>query len=172
MPVMHTTAAIKGGINSLIETGEFLLGEPCSPFTLTKNTGIVESRSVVVYGRKLPLTEVRTRILTIKQEKFMHLFTDEKIGAMTSDELKSCISKVEEPSGSLDDLRRRLKSLQRTHHLALWHDHSSILGAGYILMTVHVLYDPAVFLNNSEYKDRTGDSLDVQEIVEEPELYI
>lgn len=68
-----------------------------------------------------------------------------------------------------DDL---LKSLQRTRHLALWHDHSTILGAGYILMTIHVLYDSAVFLTTDEYKRKTGETINVQAIIEEPELYI
>lgn len=62
----------------------------------------------------------------------------------------------------------------RTRHLALWHDHSSILGAGYLLMTIHVLYDSAVFLNNEQYERKTGENLpnSIQAVVEEPELYI
>lgn len=48
----------------------------------------------------------------------------------------------------------------------------TILGAGYILMTVHILYDPAVFLTSEEYKRKTGESIDLQQLIEEPELYI
>ena len=43
-----------------------------------------------------------------------------------------------------------VKVLQRSHALALWHDHSTILGSGYILITVHVLYDMAVLKSSDE----------------------
>lgn len=41
-------------------------------------------------------------------------------------------------------------------------------------MTVHVLYDSAVFLNSNEYRRKTGGNpqLSVQQLIEEPELYI
>lgn len=176
IPAMPTTAVIKQDINSLIETGELWLGEPCSPFTLIKSSvvdGVVEHKNSVVYGRKIPLTELRRKLIC-KQEKFMRLLSDEEIAAMTPDELKSyaCTSGVANSTDSLDNLKSKLKSLQRTRHLALWHDHSTILGAGYILMTVHVLYDSAVFLSNDEYERKTGENLNIQEVVEEPELYI
>lgn len=29
--------------------------------------------------------------------------------------------------------------------LALWHDHATLLGPGVVMITVHVVYDPAVF---------------------------
>ena len=38
---------------------------------------------------------------------------------------------------------------QRTRTLAFWHDHATILGHGYILMTVHVIYDTAVFMQET-----------------------
>ena len=43
-----------------------------------------------------------------------------------------------------------VKVLQRSHALALWHDHSTIPGSGYILITVHVLYDMAVLKSSDE----------------------
>ena len=178
MPCLPTTNIIKEEINSLIETGQLRLGEPCAPYTLIKSSvveGVVERTNSIVYGRKIPLTEIRNK-LNRKHEKFMHLLGDDEIDVMTVSELRSHISRVEEvtPIASSDILKSRLKSLQRTRHLALWHDHSSILGAGYLLMTVHVLYDSAVFLNNNEYTARTGEILPnhIQEIVEEPELYM
>ena len=41
-------------------------------------------------------------------------------------------------------------------------------------MTVHVLYDSAVFLSTEQYERKTGEKLryDVQTIIEEPELYM
>ena len=37
---------------------------------------------------------------------------------------------------------------------------------------VHTLFDPAVHLTNEEYKSKTGKTVNVQEIIEKPELYI
>ena len=90
----------------------------------------------------------------------MHLLSDEELMPCHLVSLKSYIGRFEDASDSLENLRGRLKSLQRTRHLALWHDHSTIiLGAGYLLMTVHVLYDSAVFLNYEKYKRKTGENL-------------
>lgn len=51
-------------------------------------------------------------------------------------------------------------------------DGATILGAGYILLTIHVLYDPVVFCSSAEYELRSGEQRSIQEIVEEPEIYI
>ena len=37
-----------------------------------------------------------------------------------------------------------LKNAQRCRFLVFWHDHSTILKSGYLLVIVHVLYDPCV----------------------------
>ena len=39
---------------------------------------------------------------------------------------------------------------------------------GYLVCLVYVLYDPAVFLTNAEYKIKTGKTVDVQTMVEKP----
>lgn len=171
MPSMLTTAAIRESISSMIEDGALVLGEPCSPFTLEKTkvvNGIVVRNTVIFYGRKIPLSQIRRKLI-LKHEKYMRLLTDIEIDAMTRDELQSLVGNSET---NLINLQSKLKSLQRTRHLALWHDHSSILGAGYILMTVHVLYESAVFLTEDEYKTKFNESHHIQQLVEEPELYM
>ena len=54
----------------------------------------------------------------------------------------------------------------------MWHDHATILGRGFLMITVHVLYDKGVFLTSKEYKDRTGEKVNVQAEVEQPEIYL
>ena len=39
----------------------------------------------------------------------------------------------------------RSKKLEHTRHLSLWHDHSVVLSRGYILVTLSVIFDEAVF---------------------------
>ena len=71
------------------------------------------------------------------------------------------------------DLRSMLANYQRTRTLAIWHDHASILGSGYILVTVGVIFDPAVFISEAEYQVKTGKSLnDIQQIIEEPYIHM
>lgn len=70
--------------------------------------GVVEKKTSVVYGRKIPLTEVRAKLLQ-KQEKYMHLLSDEVIDSMEICELKSLSMKtLADTSG---DLRSQFKSL-------------------------------------------------------------
>ncbi len=106
----------------------------------------------------------------------MHLLTDNEISLMPMDELRSKLENAGEASDSTScaELQHKLKSLQRSRSLVLWHDHSTILGAGYILMTIHVLYDPADFCSSAEYETKTGEKCfrSIQEITEEPEIYI
>ena len=46
---------------------------------------------------------------------------------------------------TIDELREMLRTLQRTRLLVFWHDHATILGHGYIMVTVHTVYHPAVY---------------------------
>ena len=58
-------------------------------------------------------------------------------------------------------------------HLAIWHDHSTILRTGYILFAVWVVYDPIVFLTDNEYSAKTGQTVsNLQEMIEEPAIHM
>ena len=71
------------------------------------------------------------------------------------------------------ELRERVRCLQRSRTILFWHDHSTILGCGYVLVTVQVVYDRAVFMSESEYFAATGKvSFNLQQLIEEPELYL
>ena len=50
------------------------------------------------------------------------------------------------------------------------HDHSSVLSRGYMLFTVNVVYDNAVFMNMEELAEEYKPSISLQEFVEEPHL--
>ena len=63
--------------------------------------------------------------------------------------------------------------MQRSRTISFWHDHSTILGCGYVLVTVQVVYNRAVFMSESEYYAATGNvSSNLQQLIEEPELYL
>ena len=106
-----------------------------------------------------------------KHEAYMRLTPDDVIDKMSAEELIKCVSQYEIVS-EVDHcyLKKRLKALERTRHLVLWHDHSSVLSRGYILITLNVIYDNAVF--DDRLYDESKHKLSLQEYVEQPEMYI
>ena len=105
----------------------------------------------------------------------MRLNTDSEIKAMSTDELQSQISLMNEDktqSHSTEELRQRLKQRQRTRFLGIWHDHATLLGMGAVMITVHVLYDPAVFYTQPEWDAKSEASLDLQATIECPLIHM
>ena len=139
----------------MIELGELTLGEPCYPQTLCKYTikgGELQYSETIVYGRKIPLIEVERKLLK-KHECLTH--SDEEIACFTKSHLLELYKQhhIQLLSNlSEETLQSTLKQYDRTRSIALWHDHSTILGRGYILLTVKVLYGPAVFNSSSNHK--------------------
>ena len=101
----------------------------------------------------------------------MRLTPDNVIDTMSLEDLVKCVSQFEMVTEKdVGFLRERLKALERTRHLVLWHDHSSVLSRGYILITLNVIYDDAVFDVGLFDENRHKKSL--QEYVEQPEMYL
>ena len=166
IPIPPTPHAIKKEWANLVSSGNIHMGEACSPYTTTKfvqRDGQVVRENVTVEGRKIPLHDIRVRMLQ-KQERFMHLLSDEAIDSMGLQELQNKVKTYKQnvETTVCDELKATLKTIQRTRSLALWHDHATLLGRGYIMITVHTMYDSAVF----------KDEPTIQSEVEVPELYL
>lgn len=69
-------------------------------------------------------------------------------------------------------LQSAIKRFQRTRSLIMWHDHGTILGLGCIILTAHVVYDPAVFYTQTEFEARHGKCQSIQSIVEQPVIHL
>ena len=149
------------------------MGVPCAPFSLTHyviNNGQLEQK-IVVTDRNFPLTDLRKRLLE-SHEKYMHLSTDEQINTLPADELRAIMTQMHEDTSDTDKkLRERLQVLQRTRTLAIWHDHATLLGLG-VMITVHVVFDAAVFYTQSEWNGNGGENINVQSIIERPSIYM
>ena len=65
---------------------------------------------------------------------------------------------------------QKSKALQSNRHLSMWHDHGTILGQGYIFITVKVIYDTCVFFRKDEYP--LNPNLNLQGTIERPEVHI
>ena len=86
------------------------------------------------------------------------------ISKLSFEELSQRVSKFE--AIETNDRQYLMKKLERTRHLSLWHDHSAVLSRGYILVTLSVIFDEAVF-DVSLYDERKH-GVKLQEYVEQP----
>ena len=127
--------------------------------------------TVILHSRKVPLIEIRQRLLK-NQEKYMRLQNDEQVDAMSMDEAIAFLKQNQEQVDDMGitQLRAKVKALQRNRHLSMWHDHGTILGQGYIFITVKVTYDTCVFFRKDEYP--LNPNLNLQGTIERPEVHI
>ena len=168
VPSHLTPAKIKEDWTKMITTGELTLGEQCHPCTIIKyntSNGTVTKSESTVYGRKIPLTDIRQKLIR-RHEKYMHLHTDREILEMSAIQLTEDLPPHDT---SLQNLREKLKKSERTRTIAIWHDHATILGHGYVLVTAKILYDTAVFKPDAKIPT-TSQVKNIQAFVEEPEV--
>ena len=176
MPCLPTVGTIKNEKKQLILSGELNIGEPCTPFNITKSIitseGDVEFRDVHIHGRKIPLHDIRVALLK-KHESYMRLSTDKQISSMSIEIIlfMTTVNYRPPPQASLEELQNTFSQLQRTRTLAIWHDHSTILNTGYILFAVWVVFDSAVFYSHAELAE-TQTKVNIQSFVEEPTIYM
>ena len=153
----------------MIRNGQLLIGEPCTPYKVLRytSTGGVMTEEILLSGRKISILDIRTQLL---KKQFMRITTDQRLEFeqhiythfFRDHNLPSVTTEVQEST----------PSHQCQRHLAMWHDHATVLNKGLIMVTVHVLYDIAVFLSNKEYTVLTGRSVNVQAEVEQPMVYM
>ncbi len=141
---------IEAEIKSMISSGRFTLGEECAPYKITKYTlvdGTMTPHDTFVQARKVPLNEIRQRILD-KHLKYMRLTPSSTVTAMTEREIKDTLS------GHYSNLE--LMNSCASSSLSLRDPDPYACGMtrkmGFLMVTVHVMYDPLVFLTDDEYQ--------------------
>ena len=99
----------------------------------------------------------------------MRLHTDAEIEAVSKADILQIMNKGYGHSisafehKSVEDLHILLAKLERTRMLCFWHDHSTLLGYGLVLVMVGVMYDPLVHLTEEEVESPSStNSLSVQ----------
>jgi hypothetical protein len=63
-------------------------------------------------------------------------------------------------------MREQLKVMERTQHLLVWHDLSTVANHSQLVFMATCLYDQATFYTNSEYEGITGKKVNIQSLVE------
>ena len=179
MPVHRANSKIRKEIMEKIAAGQFNLGIPVLETEYVKlvitTDGKIEKRPCKLTARKYLLSEIREKSL-LKNEKYMRVRTDDEYNWLNSEELKERLRFLNEPDadGEPDELRARLKDLERTRHWLVWHDHAGIASNGLMLFLLREVYDPAIHLTNDEYmaQNQISKRVDVQAVVEQPHLYM
>ena len=173
VPCMPSKATLKKEVSNLINNGTLYLGEPCAPYSIYRYKwvdGNLDKCEYQVYGRKMNFDYLRHKLFK-KHEPYMRLTSEDVISKLSSKELFQRVSKFEAlETNDRQYLMKRLKKLERTQHLSLWHDHSAVLSRGYILVALSVIFDEA-FFNVSSYDERKH-GVKLQEFVEQPEIYM
>lgn len=91
---------------------------------------------------------------------------------MTKEEITSKLPNLKCNNMSQEEMCTILSQAEHTRSLCMWHDHATILKMGFILITVHVLYDKAVFYTDEEFEHHhPGTNINIQAEVEQPEIH-
>ena len=69
------------------------------------------------------------------------------------------------------ELRYRLKKAERLRTLWMWHEHSTVLSYGLVLVMVGVTYDPLTFYTDEEVPN-SSNHMSLQEFIEHGEIHI
>ena len=177
MPVPPSSKKLKKQESELLESGAISVGEPCAPVTLSRYRKGVEVETIVT-GRKFPLLEIRKKFLQ-KHEALMRLHTDDDINKMERDEICEILSKCNSynpahyATATMEELQQKLKQVERTRTLWMWHDHSTVLSFGLVLVLVGVTYDPLTFYTDGELAHHSqNDRMSLQELVEQGDVHI
>ena len=175
IPSIPPIGPVEDQIRSIVSSGRFNIGDECAPYTITKYTlvnNVMTPHDEQVQARKVPLKEIRQKLLR-KQQKYMRLIPESTITAMTRPQLTERLN-TECDGKSVEELRDLLCQAQTSRCLCMWQDHATILKMGFVMVTVHIMYDPVVFYTDEEYLQLNPGVIDVnvQAEVEQPEIHL
>lgn len=131
-PCHKTVPQVKEEWAKLIQQWVYSIGEQCAPkevTTVTAKGGHIVKQQTTMYSRRIRLKEIRENLLQ-KHKLYMRLQTDQEIAVLTPQEAQSILTKLYEPispNTPPDVLQAQIKTLQRSRHFCMWHDHIQFL---------------------------------------------
>ena len=135
--------------------------------------GRITKSEFLVNARKCPLLHIREQKLK-DHAKYMRDTSDEEFAKMTFQDVEQKLRQLNEfkEEESLHAMINRLKNMERTRYMKIWHDLSTVANHSHLVFLVSFLYDAATYYTDAEYKEISGKSLDVQREIEAPQLYL
>ena len=126
------------------------------------------TEEVVTEGRKIPLRDIRIKMLKDHQ-KFMRIYSEVE---NPKEKKKYCNTHPSYDKFTEAELFDKIAALKQTRNLMFWHDGSSISNHSHMMIMVACMFDPAVYLTNQEYFHLYEKHINIQSLVEKPYLYI
>ena len=178
MPMPPPAKVERKKLQQRILNGEFTIREEVveqesTQMSITPDSDIVQTTTTFL-ARKAPLLKIRKSILT-KHEKLGLLRATEDFSSLTLEQIELRLSLLGEHNDkdlTENELREKIIMLSRKRYLKLWHDHSTVAGHTYFLILVTPIYDEAFYYTAEEMEQRTGFRMNVQTLVERPEIHI
>ena len=104
-----------------------------------------------VEGRKCPLREIREQKLE-ELKDYMRANADGSLEEISGEDVVKRLQKLNEVKDDEDDeeMRTHLQNMERTRHLMIWHDLSTVANHSHLVFMVACLYDPACFYTDAE----------------------
>ena len=179
-PICKPVKVQKAKIAEKIQSGEINIGTPIletthSTFLLDSENREIVPKSVSVSSHLISLLSIREKLL--KKHEDMGLirnYTEKSIQEMARHNIQEILVDMRVNYDSQADtevLRSQLWLVTATRHFKVWHDHSALAGHGHFLLTVSGIYDCAFYYTKEEMA-QNGVSIDVERVIEQPEIYI
>ena len=92
------------------------------------------------------------------------------VDSMSVEEVVERLTMLNEDGENEEEMKERLKVMERTQHLMMWHDLSTVANHSHLVFMVTCLYDQATFYTGSKYEVTTGRKVNIQSLVEAPSL--
>ena len=173
--MMGTGDELKWELVDGLKDGTYDAGDLINPKQFTKlcrdESGNLVHQTFEVSGRKICLDRILKKLLERHKKQGLVRYVSIDLQKLSTEDMLSLLSHLEIPHNALDDeedLRICLRRNLTQRHLILWVDHASVLNGGHLLITIKIIYDKRFYLTSEE----TQQKVDVQAIVEEPEVYI
>ena len=179
-PTHQTVETQKSELLGKIENKQILIGELITPinftkFTVDKTTKVINETTITMYGRRISLHDIRTKLLKDHEELGIMRLTDPSEDDNLSDsDIDDALVTRHISFDANESLARKHELLQTAKHcryLKIWHDHAAIAGRGHFMVLVSCLYDPAFYYTPQELTKK-GNNVDVISIVEKPEIHL
>ena len=144
---------------------------------MLNSDGTLKEVLFTVSRRKIPLREIRKRELDrCEQLGIVRSHTNQEYEQMSDEQIAERLKVLGEdanhPGDTPGQRRERLIRFERTRHLMIWGDGSTILNHGHLLYLVQSVYDPAFFYSSTEMKAKGYGDMEVPALVEKPHIYI
>ena len=119
-----------------------------SSYTTDSSTLSISEITKQNSAREIPIMNIRQKLLE-KHERLgiIRNNPDNYFASLSEEDTKSRLAELGESYDSkmtIEEVQQKLKTICRTRHFKLWHDHSEIAGHSHILVLLSAVYDPAL----------------------------